>query len=194
MDYLENDNGRTIATEQTLHIYYTIRFRPRPAHPMEALRQMCGWLEAWHNFYSLKKDKTCMDKIEELQAIVQYVTNPTIKLDKRKIASDQNSGASVGRALNTDLSGSERASADTLMADESLFEPQIPQKVAGHTSAAPMNSQQVGVVTGGVPNPQRAENRFQDIYPLPPGYMNLEDPFGKIHKIVVDEWLQCVSS
>lgn len=345
MDYLEHDNGRTITTEQTLHIYYTIRVRPGSAHPMDALRQMRGWLEAWHNFYSLKKDKTCIDKIEELQAIVQYVTNPIIKLDKRKEASDQFPGALVGRELNIDLSDSETASTDTLMADEYVFEPQIPQKVAGHTSGdtqspvsaltfqdtdiranedvhqavrinyrgntrtglpslkasnvtdtpseflsrnlcretgvprsrathpdglvsrnvedrvranlgegaqdscldaisnlpfergpgdrtrngngmsagweptdlfldmghgrnrdftdqrhrhgismrAPINSQQVGVVTGGVPDPQRAENRFQNIYPLPPGYLNFEDPFGRIHKIVMNQQLQCVS-
>ncbi|KAG7006077.1 hypothetical protein G7Y79_00016g040620 [Physcia stellaris] len=344
MDYLQHDNGRTFTTEQTLHIYYALRLKPRSAHPVDALTEMRGWLEAWHDFYRLKNDRTCINKIEELQAIVECGTNPTIIVNKRKEASNQLPGAIMGRGLNFNHSGSEIASTDTLMANGCGFEPQIQQKVAAHAfedthspvsalnlqdtgmrakrdmrqaiatihdgdsqsgipslkapnvtdtlngflgkapcreSGVPLpraahpgslvsrglidrsrvnlgevaqeisldtssslqharvsgdrplngngmsagwessdlfadmghgrnqdltdqrdrlgiamrartNSQHVAVVTSGVSNTQRAATRFQDMCPLPPGYINLEDPFGNIHKIGVDQQLQCV--
>ena len=344
MDYLENDNGRTITTEQALRICYKIRCRPRSTHPVDALTQMRSWLEAWHDFYTFKNDKTCINKIEELQAIVQCGTNPTMMVNKRKEASDQLSGAIMGRGLNFNHSVSETASTDTLMADVCGFEPQLQQKKAAHTfedthspvsalnfqdsgmrakkdmrqAIAPIhdgdsqsripflkapnvtdtlsgflgrdlcreagvslpraahpgslvsrglidrsrvnlgkvtqdisldassnlkhkrvsgdrtlngngmsagwessdlfsdtghgrsqdltdqrdrlgiamlartNSQHLAVVTSGVSNTQKAATRFEDMCPLPPGYINLEDPFGNIHKIGVDQQLQWV--
>ena len=207
IDYLEHDNGKTFPTEQTFHMYFRMRTLQREAYTFDALTQMRRWLEAWHEFYSLKNDKIYVNKIEELQAITQYVTYPTIKGDKWKEASDQFSGTLVGRGLNVNRSDSETAITDTLVGNEYLYEPQIQQKEAAHTfgdTKSPvsaltfqdtdrLDNQYMSVVTGGLSDPQGAETQSQNVCPLPPGYINLEDPFGNIHKIGVDQHLQCVS-
>ncbi|KAG7006080.1 hypothetical protein G7Y79_00016g040650 [Physcia stellaris] len=74
-DYLRFGEGCSWDVNQAFRIQHTIRFRPRSKYPIDAVVQMRGWLDVWLEFYVLKGDEECVDRVKALQTTFRYLTS-----------------------------------------------------------------------------------------------------------------------
>ena len=116
--YFRFGEGRSWDVNQAFQIQHTIRFRPISTHPVDAIVQMRGWLDAWLDFYLLKGDRKYVDRIQALQATFGHLTSAHINRRRRASAEVQSLVAQANKGEmdeHTDVEvASKRSSADTV--------------------------------------------------------------------------------
>ena len=88
-DYFRFGEGHSWDANQAFRIHHTIRFRPISKHPVDAVVQMRGWLDVWLEFYVLKGDEECVDRIKALQATFRSLTSARFRRSRRESAGVQ---------------------------------------------------------------------------------------------------------